>query len=36
MTMFKAIFDNMAFILAVICAACVLISIITEFTKELG
>lgn len=31
----KVIFDNTTIILAVICAMCVLISVITEFTKEL-
>ena len=32
----QAIIDNMSIILAVICALCVIISVITEFTKEIG
>ena len=34
--MIKTIVDNMSIILMVICAICVLISVITEFTKEIG
>lgn len=32
----QAIIDNMSIIIAVICALCVIISVITEFTKEIG
>lgn len=32
----QTIIDNMSIILIAICAICVLISVITEFTKEIG
>lgn len=32
----QTIIDNMSIILTVICALCVIISVITEFTKEIG